>query len=149
MNQQTESVLNGVLIDMSRSFLQYVAESWPWVDAQSQSVEEQVMVIAARQRQDVGDLVALLTAREHFIDFGTFPTEYTDLQFLALESLFDHLHHSQSSVCNSISAALSQLDGSGDDAAIDLLKAIEGRQKEAATALKELQTQLKETEAPA
>lgn len=147
MNQQTESVLNGVLIDMARSFLQYVAEGWPWVDSQSQSVEDQVLVIAERQRQDVADIAALLTAREHFIDFGTFPTEYTDLQFLALESLFENLHSSQNSVCESITGAVSQIASSGDEAAVGLLKAVEVRQKEAATALKELETQLKESEA--
>ena len=65
MSQQSESVLNSVLIDMSRSFLQYIAECWPWVDVveQAQSVERQVMVIAARQRQDVADIASLLTSR--------------------------------------------------------------------------------------
>ena len=97
MSQQSESVLNSVLIDMSRSFLQYIAECWPWVDVveHAQSVERQVMVIAARQRQDVADIASLLTSREHVIDFGTFPTDYTDLQFLALDGVFDNLNRSQ------------------------------------------------------
>lgn len=142
MSQQTESVLNSVLIDMARSFLQYVAEAWPWVSTQDHSVEEQVNGIAARQRQDVADIVSLLTAREHFIDFGSFPTEYTDLQFIALEALFDSLHRSQATVCDSIAAALSQLREGRDEEAVDLLAAIEIRQKEAATALKEVQEQL-------
>ena len=98
MTQQTDLALNGVLIDMARSFLQYVAESWPWVTSDGQSVENQVLVIAERQRQDVADIAALLNDREHFIDFGTFPTEYTDLQFLALGALFAPIHNSQAIV---------------------------------------------------
>ncbi|MCP4787991.1 MAG: hypothetical protein GY903_07585 [Fuerstiella sp.] len=142
MSQQTESVLNNVLIDMARSFLQYVAEAWPWVSTQDQSVEEQVNAIAARQRQDVADIVSLLTEREHFIDFGSFPTEYTDLQFLALEAMFDSLHSSQTTVCDSIASALSQLRDGGDEDAVNLLTAIEIRQKEAATSLKDVQNEL-------
>ena len=142
MSQQSESVLNSVLIDMARSFLQYVAEAWPWVSAQDLSVEEQVSTIAARQRQDVADIVSLLTAREHFIDFGSFPTEYTDLQFIALEALFDSLHKSQRTVCDSIDSALSELSKGDDEEAVLLLTAISTRQTEAAAALKEVQEEL-------
>ena len=140
MSQQTESVLNGVLIDMARSFLQYVAESWPWVSTESQSIEEQVLVIAARQRQDVSDIVDFLTAREFPIDFGTFPTEYTDLQFLALGALFKSLHNSQSIVLTSIDSAINAVGG--DEEAAGLLTAIRTRQEDAASALKELEQQL-------
>ncbi|MCP4176101.1 MAG: hypothetical protein GY758_35620 [Fuerstiella sp.] len=142
MSQQSESVLNSVLIDMARSFLQYVAEAWPWVSTQDHSVEEQVNAIAARQRQDVADIVSLLTVREHFIDFGSFPTEYTDLQFVALEALFDSLHGSQQIVCDSITSALLELSKDDDEEAVLLLTAIKTRQTEAAAALKELQEQL-------
>ena len=149
MSQQTESVLNSVLIDMSRSFLQYTAEGWPWVGVGAESVEDQVMVIAERQRQDVADIVALLTEREHFIDFGSFPTEYTDLQFLALENLFESLHSSKAAVLTSLAEGLAAVRAANDSEAAELLAAVETRQKEAAAALKELQQQLNESQASA
>ncbi|MEQ9410399.1 MAG: hypothetical protein RIK87_21875 [Fuerstiella sp.] len=149
MSQQTESILNSVLIDMARSLLQYVAESWPWVRGDAQSVEEQVLVIAARQRQDVADIAALLTKREHYIDFGSFPTEYTDLQFLALSTLFEWLHNSQATVLASIQTGLQKVRDAGDSEAAELLTAVETRQQEAATALKELEQQLSGSSAPA
>ena len=142
MTQPTNPVLNRVLIDMSRSFLQYLAEGSPWVSSQGLTVEAQVMLIAAQQRQDVSDIAGVLNDREHFVDFGTFPTEYTDLQFLALESLFDKVNSSQTSVCQSLSAALSEVISAGDEVAVQLLTAVEARQKEASNALKELQQQL-------
>lgn len=142
MSQQAEQILNGVLIEMARSLLQYVAEAWPWVDVQKQSIEDQVLVLAARQRQDVSDIVEELNDREHPIDFGTFPTEYTDLQFLSLGALFDPLLHSQKLVAESLDAAIGQLSTLGDTEAAQLLQAIKIRQAEITTALGELQQQL-------
>ena len=92
--QDNELLLNNVLIQMARSFLQYVAESSPWVSYDTASLESQVLVLAARQRQDVAELATLLTSREHFIDFGSFPTEYTDQQFLSLQSIIGRIEAS-------------------------------------------------------
>lgn len=142
MLNQANSLLNNVLIDMSRSFLQYVAESWPWVQSDAESVEQQVMMIAERQRQDVADIAALLNRREHFIDMGSFPTQYTDLQFLALESLFDGVNNSQASVLTSLQNAIGSLRELGDDEAVVLLTAVLTHQQESAEALKSLQRQL-------
>jgi len=149
MSTLSNSVLNRVLIDMGRSFLQYISDAWPWVDPQWQSVQDQVMVIAARQRQDVGDIVDLLTDREHYIDFGTFPTEYTDLQFLALDSIFEMLHKSQAIVCDSVARGITETTVEGDTVAADLLTAVSTRQKEASAALKELHAELTKKESVA
>jgi hypothetical protein len=59
--QDNEILLNNTLIQMSCSFLQYVSESWPWVRLEASSIEKQVRVLAARQRQDVGEIVSLLS----------------------------------------------------------------------------------------
>lgn len=148
MSQQPESVLNSVLIDMARSFLQYISEASPWVGEQALSIGEQVSVLATRQRQDVSDIVALLTDREFFIDLGAYPTEYTDQQFLSLESLFNNLRASQDLVCESIANGQEAI-GTTDEAATALLSAVDVRQKEVAHALKELQRELKESGASA
>jgi len=142
MSLQSESVLNSVLIEMGRSFLQYISDAWPWVDPLSQSIQDQVMVIAARQRQDVADMAILLTEREHHIDFGTFPTEYTDLQFMALDAVLDYIHQSQTAVCDRLATGLTEVRNLGDKQATDLLTAVEIRQKEATTALQELHAEL-------
>ncbi len=145
VGQDNEPVLNNVLIAMARSFLQYVSESWPWVPggAAAATVEEQVRMIAAQQRQGVGDLVELLTEREHFIDFGSYPTEYTDLQFLSLEALMESLINSQQYVCRLLADAVVSLRTAGDDDAADLVQTIELRQQDAAGALLELRQQLR------
>lgn len=139
------TILNDVLIDMARSLLQYVSESFPWTSTTKQEIGEQVNVVAARQRQDVTEIVDLLTGREHFVDFGAFPTEYTDLQFLALDKLFDDLTTSQSALCEQISAAAAELSAIEDEEAAALLTSILTHQKDAGTALNELKAELAET----
>lgn len=141
MSQQAEEILNGVLIEMARSCLQYVAEAWPWVDEQQQSLEDQVLALAARQRQDAAEIVDELNEREYPVDLGTFPTEYTDLQFLSLESLFKPLLRSQQLVTDALDAAVQQLTALNDHRAVELLRAIEIRQSELTAALKDLQQQ--------
>ncbi|MEZ6122411.1 MAG: hypothetical protein R3C49_04460 [Planctomycetaceae bacterium] len=142
MSLPIEPVLNRVLIDMGRSFLQYISDAWPWVDPQAQNVQEQVFVLAARQRQDVGDLAAVLSDREFFIDFGTFPTEYTDLQFLALNSIFEWLHKGQADILGEIASGISQAQTAGDDEAVQVLTSVQGHEQNIAASLKELQSEL-------
>ncbi len=140
--QDNELVLNNTLIQMACSFLQYVAESWPWVNVDSGSIETQVRVLAARQRQDVGEIVSLLTAREFYIDFGSFPTEYTDQQFLSLQVLIGRLKHSQTLICQRIASAVVSLKTAGDTEAAELLAAVEVHERDILKALGEVEQEL-------
>lgn len=148
-NPSTESTVNDALIGLSRSFLQYVAESWPWVDADHQQIADQVQTLAARQRQDVGDLVQLLMQRDWVIDFGTFPTEYTDLHFISLSTLLTWLQNGQSRIADRLAAAVQALREAGDEEATGLLEAIAMRQNDLSAAMKELQQELSQPAAQA
>lgn len=147
--QDNEAVLNNTLIQMACSFLQYVAESWPWVSNEANSIEPQVRVLAARQRQDVAEIVNLLTAREHFIDFGSFPTEYTDQQFLALQTLIIRLKASQNLICQRIALAAESLKTAGDSEAANLLETIEAHEADILKALGEVEQELVPSKTPA
>lgn len=140
--QDNEILLNNILIQMARSFLQYVAESSPWVRLESSSLEGQVYALAARQRQDVGEIVNLLTAREHYIDFGSFPTEYTDQQFLALNVLMGSLKHSQSLICTRIAAGVVSLKAAGDTEGAELLATVESHERDILKAFNEIEKDL-------
>ena len=140
--QDNEILLNGVLIQMARSFLQYVSESSPWVATNAASDESQVVVLAARQRQDVSEIAELLDRREHFIDFGTFPTEYTDQQFLSLQSEMAGLKHSQELVCRKLANAVVSLRAAGDADAADLLTTIESHERDILRCLGEIEKTL-------
>jgi len=145
--QDNEILLNNLLIQMARSFLQYISESSPWVAGDAVSDEAQVLVLAARQRQDVADIAALLDQREHYIDFGAFPTEYTDQQFLSLQSVMGGLLRSHASVCEKISNSVVSLRTAGDAEAADLLTTVESHERDILRALKEIQKSLTEQSA--
>lgn len=137
-SRQSDSVLNDVLIELSRGFLQYVAESWPWVEEQSQAIGQQVDALAASQRQDVTCIVELLLLREWAIDFGSFPTEYTDLHFISLSSLLQWLNRSQAMICQRLSDAVPELKSLGDAEAAELIESIQTRQNDTTSALADL-----------
>lgn len=143
--QDNEILLNNVLIQMARSFLQYVAESWPWVSTAAASVESQVRVLAARQRQDVSELAAFLIRREHFIDFGSFPTEYTDQQFLSLQALIGRMQGSHQLVCNRIANTVMSLRTAGDTESSQLLSILESHERDILKALGEIEQELSKT----
>ena len=148
-NPATESIINDALIGLSRSFLQYVAESWPWVDEADRAIEQQVHVLAARQRQDVGDLVQLLLERDWPIDFGTFPTEYTDLHFISLSALFSLLQNGQSQIAARLSAAVQALRDASDDHAVAVLERVAIQQDDLGRVMQELQQELAQSTAQA
>lgn len=141
--QNNELLLNGVLIGLAKSFLQYVAESWPWVGTGDVSLQEQIRVIADRQKQDVSEIVSLLLDREHSIDFGSFPTEYTDLHFISLQSLLGHLQTSQQRICQSIDDASESLRAAGDVEGAETLAQIRPHESDIQSALNAISAELK------
>jgi hypothetical protein len=140
--QDNEILLNNVLIQMARSFLQYGGECSLWVSLDKSSQEAQVLVLAARQRQDVGEIVQLLTQREHFIDFGSFPTEYTDQQFLSLSAMMPRLLSSQELVCRRAELAAESLRTTGDDEAGSLMTRISSHERDILHGLREISAEL-------
>ena len=117
----TNQLLNGVLIQMSRSLLQYASEASMWVRAEAASAAGKLESVAQRQRDAVGRLALLLDGRDFAVDFGSFPTEYTDLQFLALKSLVAGMINGQQKICEAAQSVLVQLQSGGDTEAAGLL----------------------------
>lgn len=91
----TSADLNRLVVDLGRSLLQYVGESWPWVPGDAARAEEALQRLVQRQRESVARLTELLIRRNGSIDFGTFPTEYTDLHYVALDYLLEQLIESE------------------------------------------------------
>ncbi len=141
--QSNEAVLNRVLIQLSRSFLQYVSESSPWVRFDAPGLASEIENLAACQRGDVARIVDLLNDREYFVDFGTFPTEYTDQQFLGLDVLIGRLERSQARINGIIAASCDSVKG--DDEACELLSAVLQSEKQIEAALASLEKELKQT----
>lgn len=103
------SQLNDLLIQIGRSFLQYVDESWPWASTAEQETRKTLEDLAASQRESVGALARLLNESGEYIDFGTYPTVYTSLHYVDVDYLLDQLVQNQELIvkaCESTATAV-------------------------------------------
>ena len=105
--------LNELLVLLGRSLLQYVGESWPWSRPDEEDVCRAVDALARRQREQARSIAALLDQRGWNIDFGTYPTEFTDLHYVALDYLLAELVKHEAGLTPEITALAA---GCADDA---------------------------------
>ncbi len=118
----SRSQINDLLIQISRSLLQYVSEIWPWSAADAEETRRTLDRLAADQRESAAALVRLLDDRGEVIDFGTYPTEYTSLHYVAVDFLLDQLVENQDSIVAACETALRSAEADAD--AADLLRDI-------------------------
>ena len=92
--------LNDMVINIGRSLLQYLNESWLW--SENPDATATIKTMAARQKEHSVALVDLLESLGHDVDLGTYPTEYTDLHYLALDYIAGQLVGNQESIVASL-----------------------------------------------
>ena len=109
---QSSARLNAVLIRTYRSLLQYLRECSAWADLNEADVEQAADNMGREQQALVGRMVELLESRGWAIDFGNFPTEYTDLHYVALDYLLGELVADEAKL---IAEAQQARFASGDD----------------------------------
>jgi hypothetical protein len=111
--------LNDLLIDLGRSLLQYVGESWPWTSADEAAEQARIDALVAEQQQSLRSLTELLAARGHRIDPGSYPTEYTSLHYVALDYLLTQLVEEQQELADECAEVVTE--GANDPQAAPLL----------------------------
>ncbi|HEV8002717.1 MAG TPA: hypothetical protein VGP63_22720 [Planctomycetaceae bacterium] len=110
-------VLNGVLILLRRSLLQYAGEAWPWIGSGSAEPREEVDKLIAAQGERVRKLADLLDARRWTIDFGAF-RDFTDLHYLSLRFVLPHLVDNERTIVREIELALPACAGDSEATAL-------------------------------
>ena len=130
--------INSLLVNVSRSFLQYVAQCWPWTGSAGESTRQVIHRLADDQSIHVGLLYDLLIRRAWPVDAGVYPTEYTDLHYVALEFLLDELVANERSVV----AAVERLaaEAPDDDESAPLLQQMLTGERRILDTLLELRT---------
>lgn len=108
------SALNDLLINVGRSLLQYVGECWPWNDANTQDERQTIERLVQEQKAQVARLAEFLQEAEWPIDFGSYPTEYTDLHYVALDYLLDQLIQNQLALVEDAKAVLPVCEGDAE-----------------------------------
>jgi hypothetical protein len=113
--------LNDMLIDVGRSLLQYVGESWPWTSEDECDIRAAVERMVAEQRDTVLQIAMLLDERGHRITCGQYPSDYTSLHYVALDYLLDQLIAEQQDLAGELAGAVEE--AAGDEEAHALLSA--------------------------
>jgi len=114
---QHNDVLNGVLILLRRSLLQYAGEAWPWTGSGSGEPRAEIDRLIAAQSERVGKLADRLDSRRWTIDFGAF-RDFSDLHYLSLTFVLPHLVDNERTVVREIELALPACAGDSEATAL-------------------------------
>lgn len=130
------SLLNQLLINLCRSLLQYAGEAWPWIRLEDTWEREKVEELVARQQRGIGRLAELLAERDWPVDFGSYPTEYSDLNYIALDYLIEQLIANEEALIADLEETIRTC--AEDPEAVQLLNEILDEQRQIVAALKQL-----------
>jgi rubrerythrin len=84
----TYSLLQEIVQRESRSLLQYVSESYPWITAAEQDLLAKMRTMIEEERQGAGDLIRLLYRRKLPPPYpGFYPTSFTNFSFVSLDHM--------------------------------------------------------------
>jgi len=92
MDAQTQALLQAAVREESRSFLQYIAESFPWTTDSERAPLAQFQKLAAADQEATAALSLFLArARVQPPYLGPFPMSFTNLNYISLEHLLPML----------------------------------------------------------
>ncbi|MCA9071697.1 MAG: hypothetical protein KDA84_22375, partial [Planctomycetaceae bacterium] len=114
----------------------YVGECWPWTNVDEQKERTAIEEMVQKQKKQTAELVNYLQDAEWLIDHGTYPTEYTDLHYVALDFLLAQLIQNQVALVDDAKKVLTVCDA--DPAAKQLVGEIQAVQQTIASDLQSL-----------
>lgn len=135
-NTATCSLVNGLLIEVHRSLLQYAAEASPWSSEADESLIQEILSLSDEQEKSVLAFVDFLRSSKWLIDFGVYPHEYTSLHFVGIDYFIARIQESEHALISELEQSLLQLDGGSE--AFNVVQAVLQREKEIAKAVTDL-----------
>jgi hypothetical protein len=104
------SLLQEIIRRESRSLLQYVAEAVPWTKAGERETWSKLQKLIEEQQQALNGLVRWLTRQRLLPPYlGSYPSEFTDVNFISLEHLLPMLRESERRCVNHLERDLALL----------------------------------------
>lgn len=132
-----------LIVDIGRSFLQYCSECWPWTSVEAQGARDRILQLASRQQAHIAALIDISRERGQEVRMGTYPTEYTDLHYVALDYLLEQLKANQAGIVKTVMGIGAGI--SGDNELSDLLYRVGKGEEKILNGLIEIQKKLKES----
>ena len=139
----TDRILNRLAINLGGSLLQYLGEASPWSDPEvATEKEEAIRKLIVQQSAMVDQILDLLTDRRCLIESGTYPTEFSDLQYLSLDFLLTRTVENAELHADVI--AKSQAQFTDDETAFALVEKLLAGQRSILAGLQELSSASRE-----
>jgi rubrerythrin len=88
IDAHTYALLQDIIHRESRSLLQYVSDSYPWITPEERIALATIQEIIEEERQGAGDLIRLLQRRKLPPSYlGSYPTSFTNFSFVSLDHM--------------------------------------------------------------
>ena len=134
--EDRNQLLNDLVITLNCSLLRYVEEASMWTSVGEADVNPTLQKQLARRDQQITQLVELLVGRHWTIDFGGYPTEFTDLHYVSADFMFGKLVEDETLLVGQIESLKKTLQD--DEAAATVLNDVLAIQRDIVAALKQL-----------
>jgi hypothetical protein len=122
MDTPTATRLQTILRRESRSFLQFVAEAYPWTTPKERAALETLLKLIAYEREGVVMLGRFLVHRHVELPYlGTYPENFTTMMFVSLEFLLPRLVDEQRQGIDALEADLALVTDPAARAAVEQL----------------------------
>ena len=134
--QNTTAILTELLNRLSRSWLQYIGEAWPWASSESGDRLEAFRALVRRQQFAAERIASLLTERNAVISIRTYPFDGTTVNYVTLDFVKPRLIADEQAIVAELKAAAISLDG--DAEALRLVEQVTADSEQLLTELTEL-----------
>ena len=113
-------LVNDTIRRESRSLLQYVTDAFPWITPQEQTALVKLRDVVKEQKAALAGLGSVLYRRHLALPYvGTFPADFTTINYVSLDHLLGLLVEFEAKGCALLEQAIGQVS---DMEANDLLK---------------------------
>jgi hypothetical protein len=128
IDARDSAVLKDVLRRESRSFLQYVADSFPWTTSNEDDALGKLQKLIEEEREATAGLGRFLYRQRQTLPYlGAYPTHFTTLNYVALDYLLPKLAEEEREEIAGLERDLNELIDPEARAEIDKLLSIKRR----------------------
>ncbi|MHC4876269.1 MAG: hypothetical protein ACYTGL_07210 [Planctomycetota bacterium] len=104
--QSSTPALNDLLNRLSRSWLQYIGEAWPWAPSENSDRLDALQALVRRQHFAAERLASLLTARRAHITLRNYPFDGSNLNYVTLDFVKPRLEADEQAIIAELKAAV-------------------------------------------
>lgn len=136
IDARTQSLLEEMVRREGRSFLQYIADSYPWATAEEAATLAKLQELIAEEREAMGELGRYLVRRRLPLPYlGAYPMAFTTSNFVALDFLLPRLVEEESRAIAALERDLAKLGDPEARAQVQKILDMKRRHRQALEAL--------------